>query len=127
VTGLTRRLAFLLYLNKDWKHAYGGQLELWNDTATLCEKVIEPIFNRVVLFEIADKNYHAVRPVTPNTGVCRQSFVVYYHTVGKGIIRHNSVFAPAIYRDPVPLTSRVAREVLPPILFRAIKNIREAH
>ena len=29
-TGLIRRLSLLIYLNRDWKHEYGGQLELWS-------------------------------------------------------------------------------------------------
>ena len=27
---LDRRVNVLIYLNKDWKHSYGGHLELWN-------------------------------------------------------------------------------------------------
>ncbi len=82
-TGLTRRLAMIIYLNKEWKHEYGGQLELWNSDASQCEAVIEPEFNKTVIFQVADPNYHGL----PNTVACppgrsRNSFAVYYHTVG---------------------------------------------
>lgn len=62
-TGLTRRLAMLIYLNRNWDHTYGGQLELWNADGTRCERVIEPAFNKTLIFEIGDQNFHGVRPV----------------------------------------------------------------
>lgn len=123
-SGLERRLAMLVYLNKSWDPQFGGQLELWNQEGTHCEKVIEPIFNRTVVFEIADKNFHAVRPVTERSGRKRISFAVYYHTVGKNIALHSSLFAPKIYQGKGQLVRRAVREVLPPILFRALKGLK---
>ena len=57
-TGLRRRLAMITYLNKDWKPEYGGQLELWNPEGTQCEASVVPLFNRTIIFEVADGNYH---------------------------------------------------------------------
>lgn len=122
-SGLERRLAMLIYLNKDWKPEYGGQLELWNQEGTQCEKVIEPIFNRTVIFEVGDKNFHGVRPVIGGHGIMRRSFAAYFHSVNKDLKFHNSIYAPKIYQDKVPLVKRVAREALPPILFRALKGL----
>src|SRR5690606_34215472 len=48
-TGLLRRLAFIVYLNKAWRPEYGGQLELWNQDGTQREVVVEPAFNRAIL------------------------------------------------------------------------------
>src|SRR5579863_4709614 len=59
-TGLTRRLAMIIYLNKSWNPEYGGQLELWNSDATRCAVSIDPIFNKTVIFEVSDPNYHGV-------------------------------------------------------------------
>ena len=122
-SGLERRLAMLIYLNKDWRPEYGGQLELWNQEGTKCEKVVEPIFNRTILFEIGDKNFHAVRPVTDGLGLKRRSFAIYYHSVGKNLVGHNSIYAPAVYRTKTPLSRRIVRAALPPILYNAFKKM----
>jgi hypothetical protein len=123
-SGLERRLAMLVYLNKAWEPQFGGQLELWNQDATRCEKVIEPIFNRTVIFEIADKNFHAVQPVNDRSGRKRISFAVYYHTVGKNVAFHSSLFAPEIYQGKGQHIRQAARELLPPVLFRGLKRLK---
>ena len=123
-SGLERRLAMLVYLNKSWDPQYGGQLELWNQDGTQREEVIEPIFNRTVIFEIGDKNFHAVSPVTERSGRKRISFAVYYHTVGRNVAPHSSLFAPEIYQGKGLRVRRAVREVLPPIIFRALKGLR---
>jgi len=123
-SGLERRLAMLIYLNKSWKPEYGGQLELWNVDGSKCEKVIEPLYNRTVIFEIGDTNFHAVRPVTSGTNFIRRSFAVYFHTVGKNLVMHNSLYAPKIFQDKEPLIRRVTRDVLPPIVLRTLKKVR---
>ena len=43
-----RRLNILLYLNKEWKSEWGGQLELWDEGVKNCTHRIEPLFNRCV-------------------------------------------------------------------------------
>ena len=48
-----RRLNIILYLNKDWKPSYRGDLELWNAKVTRCEKRIAPLFNRALIFTAA--------------------------------------------------------------------------
>ena len=42
-TGLTRRLAMIIFLNKSWRSDYHGQLELWTADAKRCEVSIEPM------------------------------------------------------------------------------------
>ncbi len=98
--GCMRRLALMLYLNKDWKPEYGGQFELWNETGTQRVKSVEPIFNRCLIFEVTDTSYHGLPvPVACPPGQTRNSFAVYYHTVTKAedgkIKDHTSVYAPA--------------------------------
>lgn len=122
-SGLERRLAMLTYLNKEWKPEYGGQLELWNQDATKCEQVVEPMFNRTAIFQIGDKNFHGVRPVV-GKGRMRRSFAAYFHSVGRGIRLHNSLYAPQIYRDKTGLAKVLVREALPPFLYRALKNVK---
>lgn len=122
-SGLERRLVMLIYLNPDWKPEYGGQLEIWNQEGSKCERVVEPIFNRTVIFEIGDKNFHGVRPIEENFGVSRHSFAVYFHTTSKHLIPHNSIYAPTTYQPKDSLLKRVARQALPPFVFTATRKL----
>ena len=125
-TGLTRRLALIIFLNKAWSADYHGQLELWDAKATRCEVSIEPVFNRTVIFEVATPNFHGVPvPVACPVGRSRNSFIVYYHTVGAGgkdVIAHSSIFAQVLYRKRPKLLT-LARQVTPPVLFNAAKKL----
>ena len=125
-TGLTRRLALIIFLNKAWSAAYHGQLELWDAQATRCEVSIEPCFNRTVIFEVATPNFHGVPvPVACPVGRSRNSFIVYYHTVGAGgkdVIAHSSIFAQLLYRKRPKLLA-LARQVTPPVLFNAARKL----
>lgn len=126
-TGLTRRLALIIFLNKAWSPGYHGQLELWDAQARRCEVSIDPLFNRTVIFEVATPNFHGVpEPVACPDGRSRKSFIVYYHTVGSGgkvdVIPHSSIFAHIpIRKGPKLLT--LARQVTPPVLFNAAKKL----
>jgi len=127
-TGLSRRLAMIVFLNKAWEPGYNGQLELWNDEATRCDVSVEPVFNRTILFEVADPNYHGVpAPIACPENRSRQSFIVYYHTVGKdeksALTPHTSKFAPSFYRENPPRLRSLAREVTPPVLLKAAKKL----
>ena len=126
-TGLTRRIAMLIYLNKGWQSEDGGQLELWNHNATKCEVVIEPVFNRTAFFEVADKNFHCVKPVLCTDGRNRLSFAVYFHTVGKGTIAHSSIYAPSFYEGKKKkITLRtVVSDLAPPIVVRSYRRLRK--
>ena len=130
--GLVRRLSLLIYLNKDWKHEYGGQLELWSKDGMRREVTIEPIFNRTALFEIAEENYHGV----PSEVRCperrsRNCFVVYYHTVKqpgvKEVPAHSSIYAPGPDRQRKTRLRQLAWELTPPLLRRVARNLRRLH
>jgi hypothetical protein len=131
-TGLTRRLTLITYLNKSWTHEYGGQLELWNPDGTRCEVVVEPAFNRTILFEIADKNFHGVpNPVAAPNARARNSFAVYYHTAGvkakEGFTPHGSIYAPGFYAvEKTKWTlRRTIKEITPPIVIRGLKKLQK--
>jgi hypothetical protein len=126
-TGLTRRLAMIVFLNKSWDPKYKGQLELWNSDATRCDVSIDPSYNRTVIFEVAHPNYHGVpAPIACPADRSRQSFIVYYHTVGiegKSATPHSSIFAPHFYgANRTPLRS-LAREVTPPVVLKAARKL----
>jgi Rps23 Pro-64 3,4-dihydroxylase Tpa1-like proline 4-hydroxylase len=76
-----RRLNMLLFLNKNWQHEYGGQLELWNADMTKCEKYVEPSFNRLVIFETSEISYHGYTSklkIPPTES--RKSIYAYFYT-----------------------------------------------
>ena len=54
---LDRRLNILIYLNKNWKNEFGGNLELWDKEMKKCEKKIIPIFNKTVIFSTTSSNW----------------------------------------------------------------------
>src|SRR5438034_178076 len=55
---LDRRLNMLIYLNKEWREEWGGDLELWDADRTMCRKKIAPLFNRTVVFSTGDSSFH---------------------------------------------------------------------
>lgn len=127
-TGLMRRLAVIVFLNRDWRPEYRGQLELWEHSGERCEVSIEPAFNRTVIFEVADPNYHGVpQPLECPTDRMRRSFLIYYHTAhggaGDKITPHTSRFAPKFYRKRKSLLRRTVEQITPPIVLTALRRI----
>ena len=132
-TGLNRRLTLITYLNKSWEHEYGGQLELWNSDGTQRDVVVEPVFNRTIIFEIADNNYHGVpNPVAAPNGRSRNSFAVYYHTAGvqgkKDLTPHGSIYAPSFYGSDKNVSTfrQTIKDITPPILVRGFRKLHKA-
>lgn len=79
-TGFHRRLNVLLYLNHSMRE-WGGQLELWSKDMTSCEKRIDPIFNRMVIFTITDDANHGHPELwTPPQEEFRNSLALYYYS-----------------------------------------------
>jgi 2OG-Fe(II) oxygenase superfamily len=127
-TGLMRRLAMIIFLNKSWKTEYEGQLELWSHDGKRKEAAIDPIFNRTVLFEVAFPNYHGVPvPLACPVDRTRQSFIVYYHTAGAakspGREPHTTIFAPRYYGTPSSTVRTIVREVMPPFMMRLARKL----
>jgi hypothetical protein len=77
---LWRRLNFLIYLNKDWKPEYGGDLELWDQKMTKCEATIPCDWNRAVIFLTDETTPHGYGKITVPEGETRKSFYTYYST-----------------------------------------------
>jgi Rps23 Pro-64 3,4-dihydroxylase Tpa1-like proline 4-hydroxylase len=71
----------LIYLNKDWKGEYGGQIELWDSEMIRKYHSIVPIFNRCVIFNTTSKSMHGnAQPVRHPDEVSRESVALYYYT-----------------------------------------------
>lgn len=76
---LYRRINLLLYLNKDWKYEYNGNLELWDEKVMVHD--IMPVFNRVVIFSTSNKSLHGhPKPLNPPEGRYRYTLSTYYYT-----------------------------------------------
>lgn len=76
-----RRLNLLIYLTPEWKPEYGGELELWDTSATRRVRSIAPEFNRAVLFATRSDTFHGhPAPWAAPDGVYRQSIALYYYT-----------------------------------------------
>lgn len=79
-----RRVNVLLYLNKNWKASYGGDLEFWQKDMSKCATKIAPLFNRVVIFNTTEDSYHGFPdPIKCPNDVTRKSIALYYFTEEK--------------------------------------------
>lgn len=76
-----RRLNFLLYLNDDWQPDYGGDLELWDQQMTACQKRVAPLLGRAVVFNTSLDSFHGhPEPLRCPPGRSRRSIATYYYT-----------------------------------------------
>ncbi len=74
-----RNLNLLLYLNKDWKPEYGGQLQL-EDLRTNEKKAIEIPFNRMVIQQTRNFTLHGYHITNFPDGNYRTSIAAYAYT-----------------------------------------------
>jgi hypothetical protein len=80
-SGLNRRMNALLYLNPDWQPEWGGEFGIYDETGENCVKKIEPLFNRLVVFDSHDKSWHGLPdPVNFPDHTPRRSILLYYYT-----------------------------------------------
>ncbi|MDB6083584.1 MAG: hypothetical protein JWN43_1465 [Gammaproteobacteria bacterium] len=129
-TGLVRRLAMIIFLNKSWSPAYHGELELWSHDAKRCDVSIAPLYNKTVIFEVANPNFHGVpTPLACPSDRLRQSFILYYHTAvpkdGMDLKPHTSIFAPRLYGSNRATVKSLVRDLMPPLLVRAYRKLRK--
>jgi Rps23 Pro-64 3,4-dihydroxylase Tpa1-like proline 4-hydroxylase len=75
-----RRLNLLIYMTPDWSSACGGELELWDSQAKACQRVVEPLFNRAVLFSTRSDSFHGHPNRWKSASINRQSIALYYYT-----------------------------------------------
>jgi Rps23 Pro-64 3,4-dihydroxylase Tpa1-like proline 4-hydroxylase len=127
---LDRRINALLYLNRDWDPAWGGQLELHSndalDSPAHREITVDPLFNRLLIFNTPNALHGHRRPLTCPPGRARLCLSWYYYTAPP-------VPGWAARAKPVEFAqnSDFRRSVVkwmnllvPPILFDAVRSIR---
>lgn len=122
---LHRRIDAIIYLNKDWREEWGGNLDLHsNPWQPNCDEIIRivPKMNRLVIFETNDVSFHGFLPVKsgiPN-GLTRKSFAIYMYTKDRPkeeiYPRHGTFYVPRIpieiLKEGEPISSEVIAELL---------------
>lgn len=86
-TQLHRRLNLIIFLNPEWREAWGGVLELhvnpWLPPEEDSVKGIVPIANRCVIFETSENSWHGFKRIQlpdDKKHLTRRSIAVYYYT-----------------------------------------------
>lgn len=127
---LDRRINLLIYLNKGWKAEWGGQLELWDQAMKNCRHSVVPEFNRCVIFNTTDRSFHGnPNPVKAPDGRPRLSLAFYYYSNGRPAdelsATHFTLFRKARTNESArERVARLARRLLPPILFEGLDRRR---
>lgn len=123
ITQLSNRMVLITFLNRDWKHEYGGQLQLWNGQTQKCEVEIVPEFGRTVLFLNGPDSYHGCPvPVAAPNGRTRRSAAAYFYSPVKQE-------APATYTSymgnvaETKALMRTIRYFLPPVLVDGSRRL----
>lgn len=74
-----RKVNLLIYLNEEWDSDWGGNLELWEKDLSAPKHIIEPKFNRAVLFNIEDAPHGHPHPLECPEGETRRSLAYYFY------------------------------------------------
>lgn len=80
-TGLNRRLNAILFLNPDYQEGWGGEFGIYDKEGEECVKKVQPLYNRLVVFNTHDKSYHGLPdPINFPFNELRRSIILYYYT-----------------------------------------------
>lgn len=128
---LERRINVLIYLNKDWRAEYGGQLELWDRQMQGAVETVVPEFNRCVIFNTNSDSYHGNPSIVNHPmNVSRKSIALYYYTSTWSAAKrdHTTQFrvraGTGDKRDwKVAMTELVA-DLMPPMLYRGLRKLK---
>ncbi len=118
ISGYHRRINLIVYLNKEWKKEWGGNIELHKNPRFephLDEITsIEPLFNRMVVFETNNISWHGFPKIDlPDNkkNISRKSIALYYYTKNRSqpIAPHSTIYVerhlPAHIQQGVSLTA----------------------
>ena len=134
---LNRRINMIIYLNKDWKDEYGGNLELWDKSMQNKIQTIAPVYNRCVIFNTDADSFHGhPDPLTTPEHVKRRSIALYYYTASKRIyddsVSHSTMYKAranddAATRKEIRRTTldNYLRDLTPPAFFRIFTKVRD--
>ena len=118
-----RRLNAILFLNKRWKEDFGGSLELWNKDLSKSQVKIIPEYNKLVVFDVDDNNYHGFPdPLNMPDGVLRYSIATFYYTVERGSRSFFPRGTKYVNREGEKFKKKskynnMVKKIIPPIFF----------
>jgi Rps23 Pro-64 3,4-dihydroxylase Tpa1-like proline 4-hydroxylase len=117
---LARRVNVLVYLNRNWRPEWKGDLELWDPDTRTRAVSIAPLFNRTVIFDTTERALHGFpEPITCPPGRNRRLMSVYYWSANS-TLRENA----ASIRWAQPKTRKMGwRDFAPPVAIRAVKRM----
>ena len=122
--GLWRRVNLLIYLNREWKKEYGGDLELWDKEMSRCEVKVPCDFNRAVIFYTDENSPHGYSKIHLPEGETRKSFYTYFYTpIGEGFRYSDSRF---VSRPDDALGKRMLTQIKESVKInakRVLKNL----
>jgi Rps23 Pro-64 3,4-dihydroxylase Tpa1-like proline 4-hydroxylase len=75
------RVNLLIFLNREWRPGWGGELIFWstkNGRPDKPARVIEPLFNRAVIFGVSKTAWHSVAQVRCPEDQARNSIAIHY-------------------------------------------------
>ena len=129
---LDRRINVLLYLNRDWQTEWGGALELHSSDPVTHpghkEVTIDPLFNRMAIFNTPHALHGHRRPLTCPKGRARLCLSWYYYTappVAGWAARAKAVEFPRGKLDARRFAIRAANLLTPPIVFEMARKVKE--
>ena len=128
---LERRLNVLIYLNPPWKEEWGGSFEVWDKPMKNKMASFAPTENRMCCFSTGSDTWHGnPEPVNHPEGLPRISIALYYYTAtwDDSRVSHSTLFKPRPGSADARTGNRdrirnVAKEVLPPVVFRKSLNV----
>ena len=81
---LDRRLNLLIYLNRNWRPEWGGELQLFDQTMERPIQAIQPEFNTAVIFSTTSFTFHGhPDPLACPLDKSRRSLAYYYFSTGR--------------------------------------------
>lgn len=134
---LNRRINMIIYLNKDWDDAYGGQLELWDRSMKDKVHSIAPIFNRCVIFNTDSDSFHGhPDPLMTPKHLTRRSLALYYYTASKRIyedsVSHSTMYKARASDDAATrkevnklVFDNYLKDLTPPIFYRIFRKVSD--
>jgi hypothetical protein len=135
---VNRRINVVIYLNKNWSKAYGGELELWDRAMTQKVRSIEPLFNRCIVFNTDSDSYHGhPEPLNTPDHITRKSLALFYYTASRAIY-DETPFVSTVYRarpeddvatqlaasKPSKRKNLSLKQWMPPILYRKLRAVK---